>query len=124
MPHLTLEFSANVTPQHNLESLFLICHDLLANILPTDIASCKSRAIKQDIYSVGNGETNNAFIHLTIKVMAGRSEETLQRLGNSVMQVLQNHFMQALQTLNTQITLEIVELSKQYFKQKQLIKLV
>ena len=116
MPHLTLELSDNVLEKHNLPELFTECHSMLVDILPTEIANCKSRSIVANTHYVGNGNKNNAFIHLNLKIMPGRSLETRNRAGNSLMAALKAHFSGSIQALNLQITIEIMELEDTYFK--------
>lgn len=116
MPQLTLEFSSNIIEKNNLSSLFQECHSILEKILPTDINSCKSRSIECHNYYIGNGEPNNAFIHISLKIMPGRSFDTLKNTGDNMMAILKNYFSTSLKKLNLQITLEIMELQKTYFK--------
>ena len=116
MPQLTLEFSSNVIEKNNLNKLFQECHFLLEKLLPTNIDSCKSRAIEYLHYHIGNGEPNNAFVHITLKVMPGRSVDTLKIVGDDMMAILENYFSSSLKKLNLQMTLEIMELQQTYFK--------
>jgi 5-carboxymethyl-2-hydroxymuconate isomerase len=116
MPQLILEYSENVIEQAHLSDLLQQLHGLLAETLPTDLASCKSRAIGYKVYSVGDGQANTAFIHLNLKVMPGRTENTLQHVGERIMKLLSSYFAESLQKLTLQITLEISELQATYFK--------
>jgi 5-carboxymethyl-2-hydroxymuconate isomerase len=115
MPHLTLEYSDNII-ETDFAGLFERCHTLLTNQLPTQLASCKSRALKHADYYIGDGKRNNAFVSLTIKIMSGRTPELLQKLGIELIKILESHFSSSLSKLNCQITLEIAEVSKFYFK--------
>ena len=85
-------------------------------MLPTDINSCKSRAIECHHFYIENGAPNNGFVHVSLKIMPGRSFDTLKNLGDNMMTVLKNYFAISLKKLNMQITLEIMELQKTYFK--------
>jgi 5-carboxymethyl-2-hydroxymuconate isomerase len=116
MPQLLLEMSSNVKEQENINHLLQACHAILADRLPTDLASCKSRAIIYDTYCVGDGNSNNALVNLTIKILTGRTQETLTSIGNSIMAILKNYFIKSLQELNLQITIEISELPQTYLK--------
>lgn len=116
MPHLVLEYSANVIEKKHLDELLQRCNRLLEESLPTEISNCKSRAYVCDIYSVGAGAANAAFVHVDLKVMAGRTLEKLQTLGQDLLTMLNNHFAESRQKLQLQITLEISELAKTYFK--------
>lgn len=116
MPQLTLEFSKNIFEKNGMVSLLTQCHQFIAETLPTDIMGCKSRAIEHTCYCVGDGEANNAFVHVTLKVLPGRNSETLALLGNGIMEILADYFAESAKTHQLQITLEIDELPQTYFK--------
>lgn len=116
MPQLTLEYSTNITESADFSVLFAKCHHLLAELLPADIASCKSRAMAQSDFYVGDGNPANAFVHLQIQVLPGRSKEKLEHIGKNILPLLKAHFTDALKKLNLQITVEVADLSTHYFK--------
>lgn len=116
MPQLILEFSSNILEKNNLTSLFQECHTLLEDILPTDINSCKSRAIEPRNYCIGNADPSNAFVRISLKILPGRSIDTLNNTGEKLMALFKNYFSLSLKQLKVQITLEIMELQKTYFK--------
>lgn len=116
MPQLILEYSANIIEKENLTTLFQQCHEFLAKSLPTELASCKSRAIKCENYCIGDNAESNAFVHISLKVMSGRSKDTLHSVGQSMMNILSRYFEKSLQQLKLQISLEISELQTTYFK--------
>lgn len=116
MPHLILEYSKNIESDLNHEPLFLTLHKLLAEKLPTDIASCKSRCIPHDLFYVGDCEVKNAFAHLTIKILQGRSDENKSQIGSEILKILHNFYQPHQSKLNLQLSVEIMDLDKHYFK--------
>ena len=116
MPQLILEYSSNILEKDNMKPLFQEYHSILEKTLPTDINNCKSRAIACDDYYIGQGQPNNAFIHISLKIMPGRDFETLKNTADAMMSTSKNHFSGSLQKLNLQITIEIIDLEKAYFK--------
>lgn len=116
MPHLVLEYSDNVIEKNNFSQLFQQCHQILADMLPTDLMNCKSRAIECPVYYVADGKPDNAFVHLSLKIMAGRTDETLRKLGDQLMETVMEHFAESLKKKRLQISLEISSLDKNYFK--------
>lgn len=116
MPHLVLEYSANIVEGENLFELFKKCHVLLMEILPTDIESCKSRAIKYNEYYIGNGDLNNAFVHVDIKIMPGRDLIKLKNVSCQILDILKEYFIFSAKELNLQITVEVTELEETYLK--------
>ena len=116
MPHLTLEFSSNIIEKNDMKSLFNKCHEALTYLLPTDIEHCKSRAIECSDFYIGNGDKDNGFVHIDLKVMPGRTTETLEKVTAAIMQILNLHFTKSSQSLKLQITLSLHELPTHYLK--------
>lgn len=115
MPHLILSYSSNVIEKDDLHTLFERCHVFLADRLPTNIEGCKSRAQGFDLFRVGHGERRNAFVHVDLKIMPGRDDLVKGEVGEGVMEILLEHFVQSRKELNLQLTLDITELTN-YFK--------
>lgn len=122
MPQITLEYSKNldVVSAEMLSSIILKCHKTIAEYLdknnPNYIQACKSRIIGHDAFCIGAGEKNKAFIHLQVAVLPGRDNDLLNIIGNSLLQHLHEAFVPLIGKLNTQITVEVKELSAHYFK--------
>ena len=116
MPHFILEHSSNLLEKSSLPDLFTKLHKLLAEALPADINACKSRAYECDTFKVGSGDPNGAFVHMNLKILSGRSEGKLQKVGYEIMQVLESTFEQSKEKLQLKISLEISELPATYFK--------
>lgn len=116
MPHLTLEYTDNVVPSLNFGQVFARLHRVLAEVGGIPLGNCKSRAIRLDDYFVGEGGAGQAFVHLTIRFLAGRSTELKQRIGSQSLAVLQQHFP-PLAERDLQLTVEIQEIERAtYFK--------
>lgn len=116
MPQLILEYSSNIFEKDAMKPLFQEYHSILEKNLPTDIDRCKSRAIACHDYYIGNGQPNNAFIHISLKIMPGRDFNTVKNVADAMLIASKQHFSASLQKLNLQITIEVMELEKTYFK--------
>ncbi len=115
MPQLVLEYSSNVIEKEGVQDLLRRFHDLLAEFLPTDINSCKSRAIEHEHYLVGTSRSANCFVHVTLRVLPGRTKVALDEVGKKLTEAMSAHFAQSAKTMKLQVTLEIAEL-QHYFK--------
>ncbi len=91
MPQLTLEFSPTVVEKEDMIGLFQKCHEILVQTLPTELGSCKSRAFETPIFYIGDGDPNNAFVHVSLKSMPGRTVETLTQAGENLMKLFKTH---------------------------------
>jgi 5-carboxymethyl-2-hydroxymuconate isomerase len=90
MPHLTLEYSANLVGV-DLQCLFGAFHDALAR-LGIDIDDCKSRAIGCELYRVGSGTPDRAFAHLTLALLDSRPLSVQRAAGEAMLAVMQDGF--------------------------------
>jgi 5-carboxymethyl-2-hydroxymuconate isomerase len=117
VPHLTLEYTANLAQDIPFSSLFSELHQVLSNVCGVHVANCKSRAVRHETYVIGQGEVENAFVHLTVQIMKGRSPELKGELGCALMEVLQRYYTASAAQHRLQITVEIRDLQRAaYFK--------
>ena len=115
MPQIILELSSNVIEKDFSKALAKI-HQILTDGLPTTLASCKSRVILHKDFLVGNGNANNAFVHLSIGVLSGRTKETRDLVANKILKALKPYLSQSFTKLNLQITIAISELPEVFLQ--------
>lgn len=117
MPHLVLEYSANVDCPADLPLLFGQLHDVLAEAGGIRRDNCKSRARPADPFLVGSGSESDAFVHLDIRFLEGRSPEVKQAIGQQSLDLLLTWFRHSADRFRLQITVEIQEIRRSsYFK--------
>ncbi|MBC8496371.1 MAG: 5-carboxymethyl-2-hydroxymuconate Delta-isomerase [Chloroflexi bacterium] len=117
MPQITLEYTGNITQEIKAQALFSKVHHVLEEVGGIRIENCKSRTIRLDDYYIANGETANAFLHLEIRFIEGRTPERKAEIGEQCLEFLEIYFAKSISSLNLQITVEIVDIHKQsYFK--------
>lgn len=117
MPHLTLEYTANIQQEMDSAELFAGLHQILATTGGTSIENCKSRAIRLENFHISRGAASDAFVHLEIHFMGGRSPEVQHAIGEQSLAWLTSYFTPCIDRLATQITVEITEIQKPaYFK--------
>lgn len=82
MPHLTVEYTANLEPQLQLAQLIAALHDTAASIEAFPVAGLRTRAERRDHYRIADGHADNAFVHLTLRIAHGRSVEVRKAAGD------------------------------------------
>lgn len=89
MPHLILEYTDNLAGSPLQDCLLQLNRILLASgeFEPVDI---KSRAVPLRDVQVGVEPGVHAFVHVTLALLSGRSEETRQNLSKGLLQALQD----------------------------------
>jgi 5-carboxymethyl-2-hydroxymuconate isomerase len=88
MPHFILEYSRNLEDDLDLDALF---RELRAVALETGIfplAGIRFRAHACESYLVADGNPENAFVHLTLKLGHGRPLEVRRAAGEKLFEAL------------------------------------
>jgi len=115
MPHLTLEYTSNVSEPEDMREVMLKMHRVLNETGGIRLGNCKSRSRRLDTYAVGDGSLDNAFLHLDVRFMEGRPDEVKRAIGNELLQILMESFPGT--GLDLQITVEIRDImGNSYFK--------
>lgn len=93
MPHLIIEHSGDIS-----QSLIIDLQKNIQNILPLlegnfDPDQCKCRSFSFDEYLVGKiDHKKSSFIHITMKILSGRSLEMQKKLGEKIMEQAKEFF--------------------------------
>jgi len=117
MPQIILEKSANIKSLSEIKEVFKNIHQVLHELGKINLENCKSRARIASDYLVGDGNLEEAFVHLEIRFLEGRSDELKARLGGEILAILEHNFLIAGNPSKLQITVEISDIIKSsYFK--------
>jgi 5-carboxymethyl-2-hydroxymuconate isomerase len=117
MPHLTLEYTANLSGTPPTPDLLLALHHLLKTVAGIRLENCKSRWREVEDWVVGPGDPDAAFVHLDMRFLEGKPLEIQQALGETALEVLASHFGPEPPGIDLQITVEVREIRKAtYFK--------
>ena len=84
MPHLTVEYSANLEGRTDLDAL---CVALLETVLETglfEVGAVRVRALRADHYAIADRLSENAFIDLNLRIGKGRTAEEKKRTGEAL----------------------------------------
>jgi len=87
MPHLTLEYTRNLTTFDPARSLRRLNQSMLDSGLFAE-SDIKSRALGLDCYQVGAGDTPRGFVHVRVALLAGRSEAERKGLAEALLAAL------------------------------------
>ena len=97
MPHITVEWTDNLADAVDITALMTLIADNFRNsggMFP--LGGIRVRGIRLNDYVIADGAPDNAFIHITAKIGAGRSADALQsffsRLFDAVVALLGDLF--------------------------------
>jgi 5-carboxymethyl-2-hydroxymuconate isomerase len=114
MPHNVLEYSSNIPRLENSPELFAGLHQILNKVGGIKLGNCKSRARMAEDYYVGDGSAVNAFIHLDVEFVQGRSTEVKRQIGQQSLDLLKQYYADHLND-DLQITVNIRDISLEFY---------
>jgi 5-carboxymethyl-2-hydroxymuconate isomerase len=112
MPHCILEFSDNLAGPLDLQALFAELHTALAEIEAFPVSDIKSRAVRHKEFYVGDGQADNAFVHVRLFLLSGRDISVRQRLGQICLRVVSQHLAAPLAQQKCQLSVELIEIDR------------
>lgn len=110
MPHLIVEYTGNLGVQADIPALLRKANAVLiaqGGVFPT--GGIRSRAIRLDDFRVADGTADDAFVHLTLKIGAGRSAEQTKKTGDDLFAMVREHFAELFASRFLALSLEIQE---------------
>lgn len=88
MPHIVVEYSANLRPRVDLPALLRTLHDtaIATGVFP--YGGTRTRAVARTDYLIADGHPDNAFVHVTLRIGHGRTLEVRKAAGQQVFDAL------------------------------------
>lgn len=121
MPHLLIEYSANLEPRIDIRGLIERLHATAIDTGVFPVGGARTRAMRRDQYRVADGAPDNAFVHLTMRVGHGRSIETRRGAADKIFRALCEHLAPIYRDTPLAISAEMQEIDPQFsFKQNNL----
>jgi 5-carboxymethyl-2-hydroxymuconate isomerase len=117
VPHLTLEYSANLADAHSIGEL---CNTL-AQCLDAQrdgdkrvypLGGIRVRALRCEQYCIADARPDAAFLHASLKIGAGRSDAVKQATGDALFAAIKQHFAAEFEQHGLALSLEIGEFSE------------
>jgi 5-carboxymethyl-2-hydroxymuconate isomerase len=113
MPHFILEYTDNIKEETNISELLKKIHHVLisrSDIFP--IGGIRSRTIELNDYCVADGTEDDAFVHGTLKIGAGRPEQVKKAVCEEIFEVMKEHFSALFEKRYLALSLELYEFSE------------
>lgn len=111
MPHLTVEYSANLAefPQPELLKALNLAVTSSPEVLQE--SDLKTRLVAHHVYAVGTAPQARAFVHAQLRLLAGRTPDAKADLTRRIADVLRRHTPQPAD-VQVQLSVEIVDMDR------------
>ncbi|ELV2844595.1 5-carboxymethyl-2-hydroxymuconate delta-isomerase [Enterobacter cloacae subsp. cloacae] len=110
MPHFIAECTDNIREQADLPGLFAKVNEALAATGIFPIGGIRSRAHWLDTWQMADGKQEYAFVHMTLKIGAGRSLESREAVGEMLFALIKAHFADLMASRYLALSFELDEL--------------
>jgi len=116
MPHVIVDYSANLK-DFEPRPLLLQINTALVETGYCEALDIKSRAHMDDVFVIGLGAEQQAYVHVKVYLLSGRDQQQKQGIGKNVLKVLLSYSALQQQDFHVQSCVELIEMPKQdYFK--------
>jgi len=109
MPHLIVEYSANLDADLAPPALAAAIHAAALETGVFPIGGCRTRLARREVYVIGDGHADNRFIHVQARIGAGRSAEVRQKAAEHIFARLKAVTADIYAKAPLGLTLEVVE---------------
>jgi 5-carboxymethyl-2-hydroxymuconate isomerase len=110
MPHLTVEYSANLEKQIDVIDLLHKVHDAALATRVFELGAVRTRAARRESYVVADDHPENLFVAIWVRVAQGRDAETRRRLGKTIFDTVCNYLEKIYERTPIAISLEVQEI--------------
>lgn len=92
MAHIVVEYTDNIAAEADIAGLLVKINQVMLDQGVFPPAGIRSRAIELKHYRVADGAADDAFVHTTVKIGAGRSAEVKKRTFDTLFEAIKGHF--------------------------------
>ena len=84
MPHMTIEYSANLAGRADMQAVADSAHKAILSSGLFELGAVRVRAYESDAYAIADQHPDNAFVHVSLRIGAGRSAEEKRAAGEVI----------------------------------------
>lgn len=110
MPHFLVEYSTNIEDELNVPRLFDTLCEAAVETGVFELAGIRCRALPREAYRVADGHPDNAFLHVHLRIGAGRSVETRRAAGEQIFAALNDYLTAIFAERPLMLSFEISEI--------------
>lgn len=110
MPHLRLEYSANLEGKADIAAVCAAAHEAILATGIFEIGAPRVRAYPAPHYTIADRHADNAFLDMVFRMGAGRSDADKKRTGEAIMAAVGAELAPLFEAPHFALSLEIIEI--------------
>ncbi|MFE9985982.1 5-carboxymethyl-2-hydroxymuconate Delta-isomerase [Streptomyces sp. NPDC102256] len=91
MPQITVDYSASLDEAFDRQGFALALHEEVVVTAAAKIGACKTQFRRTEDTVVGADTAGHAVVHVTLGLLAGRTEEVRTKLAEATLDLLRTH---------------------------------
>lgn len=107
MPHVIVEYSANLEPDVSVRRLVDALHRAALDTGVFPLGGLRTRAERRDVYAIADGDPDNAFVAVLARIGQGRDDATRLRVARDLMRVLEAETAEVFRARGLGLTVEV-----------------
>ncbi len=113
MAHLIFEYTDNIGREEgDIPGLLRKANHVLLEQRLFPPGGIRSRALRLEDYCIAEGGHDDAFVHATVKIGAGRDPAAVRRTAEALFEMMKAHFAELFQRRTLALSLELTEFSE------------
>lgn len=111
MPHLMIDYSANIEPDIDMSRLCEHLRAIAAEIEAFPIAGLKVRAVRVDHYAIADGNPAHGFIDISVRIREGRDLETKKQAVDAIFNAANDFVSPIMQKRSLALSVELRDIT-------------
>jgi 5-carboxymethyl-2-hydroxymuconate isomerase len=88
MPHVIVEYSANLESAIDVRQLLRNVHEAVLASGVFEVGAVRTRATRHELAIVADGDRDNGFVHVEVRMAPGREAAARKSLANAILSAL------------------------------------
>ncbi|MGO4563102.1 5-carboxymethyl-2-hydroxymuconate Delta-isomerase [Rhizobiales bacterium 3FA27D7] len=110
MPHMAIEYSANLDAAVDMDGLCALVADTMLETGLFEIGAIRVRAFRAQSYAIADRLPQNGFIDMNLRIGKGRSAEEKKSAGEAIFAAVSERLAELFATPHFALSLEIREI--------------
>jgi 5-carboxymethyl-2-hydroxymuconate isomerase len=110
MPHVIVEYSANIEEKIRVPQLLAAVHEAVEQTKIAELAGLRTRAERRDEFRIADNHPANGFVGIIVRIAQGRTLETRKMLLEAVTAAASRHLEPVFATTPLALSIEVQEI--------------
>jgi len=125
MPHITIEYSANLDDELDVQQLVDVVHQAALDSGVFPVGGVRTRAEMREHYAVADSDPTNAFVAAQARIGAGRDADKKKTMAQAIFRAMCNALEPIYKVRPLAISFDLSEIEEEFsFKQNNLHEII